>query len=754
MPDYLLLESGDHLLTEAGDRVLLESSPAELTGSATITLTATATLQMGVLLTGSATITLTAIATLTVPGGGVITGTATITLTATADLTSLAPVLTGQARITFTAAAALANYPAIRPLRDATIQRPVGRVESIDGEAATPLPGVLRFSLESSLDTPSDGWTAEVAGAALMLAPDDEALYRLPIGFLDAADQAVLADHVTSGRILDRRLVGRADERRTYLRGVDALERTFRTQRRVRYVPEASAVDVLATRAQIYERALSARRAALETLQRDPAWPTPEMEARADLLAATIRTLEEDVPVAQAEAIEEKVGPWSAKTIAEDLLAGTGLALVWTARDYSMSVPFEATGELYALLQRLVEPWNQAPPLGVDVTALGATVHVRPRPLAPPADLTLTVAASRLTELELGDRRRLPYYGTVTLEGRVGDPPGAAFDPGDTTIFPPVGLIASSEVTVVSEEITPHGSVQSTRTYRMPDGVLLHEVEASLTFAGLLTARVETTNTYEDSRYGPGGALLNQPLPLSSHKTIETLVKRGGVLQIWPTAEEELTWAYDEGRFLAFTTTRISRWSDAPGFVGMLPVEIIEETYSRPLDGWVQVKTYRDTFDPKTGQFVQSETLHQQDRAGLPPGGPRPPFSLFGTRIGGDDDPVAHQPAHLVETISTDPTAIAVSYGNPNLAPPDLAFIMDQFRAASGLVEYPLRAQGPALPDVLKGSALHLTEYYDADGTPIPLDPAQVRSIRFAYQDTRERSEFTCAIDAVFYRTT
>jgi hypothetical protein len=93
-----------------------------------------------------------------------------------------------------------------------------------------------------------------------------------------------------------------------------------------------------------------------------------------------------------------------------------------------------------------------------------------------------------------------------------------------------------------------------------------------------------------------------------------------------------------------------------------------------------------------------------------------------------------------------------VRYANPNLAGPDLDFIMAQFREASGLVEYPLRGNGPALPDVIKGSALHLTEYHDADGTLIPLDPAQVRSISFDYQDTREGAGFRCAIAAVFYR--
>jgi hypothetical protein len=328
-----------------------------------------------------------------------------------------------------------------------------------------------------------------------MIAPDDEALYRLPVGFLNDADQEVLASHITSGRIYDRRLVGRVDERRTYVRGFDALERTFRTQRRVRYVPEGAQVEALATQGDVIQRALNARMVQLDAVRNDPAWPTPDLEAREAKLAATVRTLQQEQTAAKISEIEEKVGTWSAKSIAEDLLVGTGLTLAWTARDYSMSVPFEAVGGVYDLIRRLVEPWSQAPPLGVDVTAVGTILHVRPRPRHPTPELTMTVAESRLGELELGDRRRLPLYGLVTLEGRTGDPPEEKDSTtwgggGDTTIFEPIGLIASSEVTVESEEITPHGSVRSVRTYRMPDRVLLHEMESSYTLGGLLTAEV------------------------------------------------------------------------------------------------------------------------------------------------------------------------------------------------------------------------------------------------------------------------
>jgi hypothetical protein len=52
----------------------------------------------------------------------------------------------------------------------------------------------------------------------------------------------------------------------------------------------------------------------------------------------------------------------------------------------------------------------------------------------------------------------------------------------------------------------------------------------------------------------------------------------------------------------------------------------------------------------------------------------------------------------------------------------------------------------------MKAMTIHLTEYVDANGAPIPLDPAQVRRIGFGYIDTRDSSEYTCSLDAIFYR--
>jgi hypothetical protein len=568
----------------------------------------------------------------------------------------------------------------------------------------TPVPGVLRFDIDCSLDTPADGWTAEVAGAELMLVPDDDAVYQLPMGFLDASGNEVLAQQVTHGSIIDRRLVGRVDERRTYIRGVDALADTFDLQRAIRYVPG---------------------------------------------------TLLPGTPAPTEPGIEIKVGTWTAAGIAEDLVTGTGFSLSWEVRDYTLRETFDASGTLYDLLRRLVEPWSQVAPLGVDITAEGTRIRIRPRLLHPPADLTMTVADARLVELTLGPRRRLPLIGTVILEGR---PEGWQFEPSDPPEVSSSTVVVPYSIPTYDLAGTLIAQVDGERTFREPDHLLLKHVQRehqAHPSGGLIQVKESVTETtYEPSSYGPAGPL-TQPLPLAAVTTIKTLVEVPGpppYKTLGQTAREEVAWKYDARRFLAGTTTkRFKRKETKSGTpptttVTFPEAERIEEVRTEKLPGWLEVATTRTTFDPATGKATGSTTLQAQDQAGFPPGGPRRPGGFDGGGGGGTN------PGRIMEVISTDPTAIPIRYSNGNLTQDDLDFLMGQYRTASGLVEYRLSGQGPALPDVTKGSTIHLTGYLDALGTPIPLDPAQIRRIAFTYVDGRDGGEFTCSFEAVFYR--
>jgi hypothetical protein len=488
---------------------------------------------------------------------------------------------------------------------------------------------------------------------------------------------------------------------------VDALERTFRLQRAIRYVP-------------------------------DP--PTEPIGGPGEA------------------GVTVKVGTWTAKAIAEDLVVGSGLTVDWRVRDYTFVTTFDGIGTLYELLRRLVEPWDQTP-LGVDITGVGTVVHIRPRLLHPPADLTMTVAESRLVDIELGPRRRLPLIGLVVLEGR---PSGWNFLPSEPPIPESSTVTTPYAIPVYDLGGNLISQVDGERTYRQPDNLLLKHVQRESqknALSGIMEqVKEETTETtYEPTSYGPQGPL-TQPLPLRALKTIKTLIPIPvsapgtiGGMYLGESAREEVIWKYNTRRFLVATTTRRYRRTEtytegSPVVVTFPEVERIEETRNEKVTGWLEIATTRTTFDPVTGKASGSVTLQGQDAAGLAPGGVRPPAS-FSSSGGGQP-----APGRVTETISTDPTAIPVRYANVNLTREDLDVILEQYRAVSGLVEYQLKASGPAIPDVMKGMAIHLTEYRDADGTLIPLDPAQVRRIGFGYVDTRDSSEYTCSLDAVFYR--
>ena len=756
---YLLTETGDVLLTELGERILLdEVVGAELAATFTLRLTASAALAPvpGAALTATFTIALSSTAALTVgPVESALAATFTIQLSSTGTLTEEAARLSARFRILLLAGGGLVNAPGFRELRDDDIQRPFGRLEQTDPAPVAVVADVLRWSIESSLDTPADGWSAEVAGASMMLGVNDEALYRLPMGFLDGTGQEVLAAHITAGRIVDRRLVGRATERRTYLRGVDALERAFRIQRHIRYVPTGSEAVMLRTRTTALQGQMSATRLEAQTLQLRTDWPSPELEFRVGQLQNVFADLEQAHAYSVAQEVEEKSGAWLASTVAADFVAGSGLTVSWEVRDYRLNVPFEASGTVYDILQRLAEPWNQVPGAGVDITAIGTVVHVRPQlVLTPAADLTLTVAESRLTEVELGDRHRLPLIGAVELEGRIEE---AGSDPGDPGVIPPIGFAVSSLLEIPFATDTTEG----VRTYRMPDRLLVKIIERVFTIQpdGMrVQSKEETTEmTYEDSHYGANGMPTRQPLPLTSSKSISLLrAQPGGGLLLSEMQRERTTWKYNESRQLEVTTTSREQRVDEtlPGggtFTRFPEVEYTVETRTYKTDAWVEVRTARTLFNPKTGATTSSLSDQLQDQAGFAPGGLRMTgwdFTLSGT----SPQPPTNAPVQIHTIISSDPTARALRYSNPNLTRYDLEYILDQARLVSGLVEYPLRGRGPALPDVIKGSTLHLTDFVDHDGTPIPLDPAQVRSITFTYEDTREGGRFECAFDAVFYR--
>lgn len=569
-----------------------------------------------------------------------------------------------------------------------------------------------RFSLFAGLDDPADGFEAECGDTTLITAPDDDILYRLEAGLLDAGGAEVLITPLQGAKILARRLVARAGEQRVFVRGLDAMHTAFETQRRIRYIPH----------------------------------PPPEVLEESD-----------------ASSVEDKVGTWTARGIAADLLLGTGLTLFWGVRDYTFAEVFDGSGTVYELLRRLVAPWDQPAPFGVDIWCVGTELYITPRVPSVTATDTMTVAQSRLSEITLGDRRQLPVYGLVTLEGRMEPGGGVTFHPGD----PPV--VEGSLVTIpfsvpVTDPIS--GAMLSlyegTRTYRMPDRLLVASVERQhqrnkATGILLLMSEEATETAYEVSLYGPTGPL-NQPLPQSESRRLVARVQAPttsdpNATALRETQREQTAWTYDARRFLvAKVTSKQSRTETTVGStttVTFPETDRVTETYKDRLDGWVEITTTRVSIG-SDGTPAGSSTLSHQDAAGFRPGGVRHPFEHAPII---DVDTGTLTPVTREEELSDADDAIPVRYSNRNLTGEDLEHLLGLYEAASGLYEYPLLGSGPAMPFLVKGAVLSLTGFTAPDGsTPIDLDPAQVRRITLRYENTERRQEFVGELEAVFYR--
>ncbi len=593
-------------------------------------------------------------------------------------------------------------------------------VLSITGAAPTRARGIsnpaTRISIRATLDAPAASWDLETPDVSLMTGDDDATTVRLAMGFVDGSDVAQLVNQIEAGRITGRAWSGSRPGLSVRVRGLDAMDRLMRTQRAIRYVPHAAP-------------------AVLEAVA--PAEGEPEVQVKA--------------------------GTWTARSIATDLLAGTGLALYWGVRDYTFHEEFSGVGPILSLLRQIVAPWDFAP-LGVDIRAQASVIRVTQRVLSPGATVTKTMAAARC-DIVQGERRRHPLIGAVVLEGRlessrltqaVDAEGGVVWLGGDD---PDNELASRRTITVRTTPVEVRDAydqvislTEREERWRMPDGLLewsrekvwqVPKGQRSLT----QTTETEVFITLEPSIYGPRGPI-NQPLPRSSVTVIATLVD--GALQ--ETRREETGYTYDRQRFLKNETKSISERVLAEGDrVTFVEREKVTTTWRPEIPGWTRITEARERFD-ETGTPTGS-TSTERVVSGYPPGGLRPPGSGALS-----DDPAVQEaladaelrPIRLTATISSDPAAIPVRYSNRNLSAADLAYQLALLTACSGVYERTVRFSGPAMPWLAVGDVLEITAYTPYVGaSPMTLGPGLVRDLSMTY--TRATAELRAEGEAVVY---
>lgn len=331
--------------------------------------------------------------------------------------------------------------------------------------------GAQRFTVRSSLQEPSDQWDAEVAGVDDYLNTSTARRIDLDVGLEDGLG-GIQSVRVLRGGVVDEwalqlRHDGQGGTQAvSLLKGRDPLSVLLETESRRRYLRHPAKVELLGS-----------------------------------------------------SDVEEVVGIFRARTVAEEVAAAAGLSLVWQCRDYELWEDFDAVGRPVDLIARLVEPWNSVEPSRVDVFGDGTTVFVRQRTAFPAAaDYVYEVQRAapgphvRATGITIR-RSRLPVVGPLELLGRAEAGTQAhAFEP-------PEGQQGVSSVNVevipLSREIDPltgaktitPGRVTQTNTSRSfgQDGRVVARVEERITYQMPNQVPIEVTrDTYSLVNEQPG----------------------------------------------------------------------------------------------------------------------------------------------------------------------------------------------------------------------------------------------------------
>jgi hypothetical protein len=548
-----------------------------------------------------------------------------------------------------------------------------------------------RFSLDSSLDLPADGYTVEVGGTELFRNANDADTVALESGYVDGGTGIAYRVGNVSGKIDEYEITVTPAEMRCRVLGRDNM------------------AEMIGRRYQkLYLRAQ----------------PTPEE-----------RTKYEEAGTAYA------VGTFRASEIAREIAQAAGLTLSWECRDYTLLEDFDATGRGLDIIRRLLEPWNLVPMFGVDFHVYGTTMICRPRPVPPVAEAmnTFAIKDARIKSLTIR-KRRATRYGKVTLFGKLVPKTGGT---GGTVVQPyEYDEVSTSETK--DERGAVIQRVVRTTTYLMPVRIVLRSREQTYDKQGGVLKLVRDEfreNEWEAVRYDDRGSL-NQPRQLFQSVNVQGIHQSDKAKRFQPIRKETTSFAYETDGYQDMTTNR--KWEINLKKSQMEETERITRTLREV--SHLEVEEVTSVYKRgKTGEFY----LFSQDTnksAGLRPAGPRPSRTIV---VGGGPS-APTDPLKLEATISTQVWAEDVTYTNRNLEQEDLDYLMGCFEAASGLWEYEISMSYLAMPWIRKGNHIALTGLLAEDGvTAIPLPTCLVVGQTLNYDENPEAPSMVSNLTAM-----
>ena len=321
--------------------------------------------------------------------------------------------------------------------------------------------GAREFSIDSTMDVPADGYRATAVNSDVFIAASESDQITLEAGLRDPSDPLAPAQTVRhiEGNVDEWELTVTPNEITTRIRGRDKIFELLDRQFNKLFLKE-----------------------------------TPEEGEEPDT--------------------DFVVGAFLASEIARDVVESAGLSLSWQARDYELLEDFQATGRAFDILRQLVNPWSLTEQFRVDIFVQGTTVFCRERIEFPVADYIFTAKDTRILRIIIR-KRFVKKVGKVTLLGKL-EPRGLETAEGflGAIIFSSSELVESKTQETFTANGAPDTTIIITRTFRMPDRILLRYTKTVFKATGTsgleLTSEEVTVNEFEDSRSIRSESLLEQ----------------------------------------------------------------------------------------------------------------------------------------------------------------------------------------------------------------------------------------------------
>ena len=428
-----------------------------------------------------------------------------------------------------------------------------------------------KFTVESNLDLPADGFTTDSYDSSAFLNASDSDRITLKAGYLNESSVPISVTQITDAVVDEHALIVTANSSIVQLTGRDPVANLLDKQIRRRYLR------------------------------------TP------DLVDPSVRNLFPNYYTV-------KVGTFFATTVVADIASDIGKNISWQAPNYQLVEDVDAVMSAFEVIKSLIELFNHTAPFKIDILADGNTIVVRQRQgfsLTP--NFIYSAADARILDLSV-KRRVLPRYHRVTLTGRKGLPipitTSIEVDVTESISHSADGGLAIREYQTITRQLPQNVTLFQTSEIYDGSGCIKREYTTFYWANAALIGRF--ANYYRSVQIDP---TVVQLLPVAEVTNIYEANEQGQLVQ---THRKSVTYSYDSDRFLTLkVTTEEDQQTTDTGVTYLAISQKVTESYSDMGSGTTrQINTTMSVSDSGTLSVTNTQT---STSSGTRPGGWQPP---------------------------------------------------------------------------------------------------------------------------------